>query len=143
MPLFQPFVEGPEISIDGWLDGRGRAVGVVLRFRDRVIGGESQVTTTFRDTELEAEASAVLERLDLRGPVVMQAILTPMGMRIIEVNPRFGGASTLGIAAGLDMFYWSLTEAFGEAVSPLFRPAESRLRQVRLPADIVLHDPDL
>lgn len=142
-PIFQPFVAGPEISIDGWLDPQGRPVGVVLRRRDRVVDGESQVTTTFRDPGLEAEARGVLQCLGLCGPVVMQAILTAEGMRIIEVNPRFGGASTLAIAAGLDMLYWSLADAFAMPVTPDFRPAASRLRQVRLPADMVFHDPDL
>lgn len=141
-PLFQPFVAGVEISIDGWLDRQGQAIGVVLRRRDRVVLGESQVTTTFRDSELEAAARKALERFELSGPVVMQAILGSEGLRIIEVNPRFGGASTLAIAAGLDMLYWSLVEAFSEGESPIFRPADCRLRQVRLPTDIVLHDPD-
>ncbi len=142
-PIFQPYMTGPEISIDGWLDRRGKAAGVVLRRRDRVIDGESQVTTTMRDPDLEQEAGSILERLDLRGPVVMQAILSPDGMRIIEVNPRFGGASTLAIAAGLDTLYWSLKEVFGDPAWPDYRPMEQRLRQVRLPADIIIHDPDL
>lgn len=142
-PLFQPYIQGPEVSVDGWLNADGRAVGVVLRRRDRVIHGESQVTTTFRDVALEVEACRILQRLDLRGPIVMQAILTAQGMRVIEVNPRFGGASTLGIAAGLDPFFWSLNEAFGTGVEPNFVPLRHSLRQVRLPADIVFHDPDI
>ena len=95
-----------------------------------------------RYPDLEREAGLILERLDLRGPVVLQAILSLNGMRIIEVNPRFGGASTLAIAAGLDTLYWSLKEVFGDPALPEYRPMEQRLRQVRLPADIIIHDPD-
>jgi carbamoyl-phosphate synthase large subunit len=108
-----------------------------------VIGGESQVTTAFREPALEGEAAQILEELRLRGPVVMQAILTPDGLQIIEVNPRFGGASTLAIAAGLDILYWSLLDATCASARPEFRPFSGQLRQVRLPGDIVLHDPDL
>ena len=142
-PLFQPYVAGSEFSIDAWINGRGNVKGVVLRRRDRVIGGESQVTSTFHDLDLEAKAREVLECLDLRGPVVMQAILSSDGMEIIEVNPRFGGASTLAIAAGLDSLYWSLAEVFVAGEAPKFEPYKGRLRQVRLPADIILHDPNL
>ena len=139
-PIFQPYIEGPEFSIDGWLDADGRAVGVILRSRDRVSGGESQVTTTVRSPEVEDQACAILERLDLRGPVVMQAIVNAEGMHIIEVNPRFGGASTLAVAAGLDSIYWSLAEALGCPEKPAFQPAERQLRQVRLPGDTIISD---
>jgi carbamoyl-phosphate synthase large subunit len=141
-PIFQPYVDGPELSIDGWLDAGGRVVGVILRTRDVVVNGESQVTTTLRSPQLEADARAALDLLDLRGPVVMQAILASDGIRIIEVNPRFGGASTLAISAGLDMLYWSLGEALGESAPQQFNPTNRRLRQVRLPADVVLDDHD-
>jgi carbamoyl-phosphate synthase large subunit len=63
-------------------------------------------------------------------------------MRIIECNPRFGGASTTAIAAGLDVLYWSLGEAFGLGLSPVFKRIAGEVRQIRLPADLVLHDPD-
>jgi len=66
-PIYQPFVDGLEISIDAWMTSAGSVHGLVLRRRDWVIGGESQVTTTFRDPEIEREAAAVLEALGLRG----------------------------------------------------------------------------
>jgi carbamoyl-phosphate synthase large subunit len=141
-PIYQPFVPGPEISIDGWIDRSGVVVGVVLRRRDRVIDGESQITTTLRSEALEREAVRALETLDLRGPVVMQAIVIDDAMHIIECNPRFGGASTTAIAAGLDVLYWSLIEAFGYGQPPVFNRIAGEVRQVRLPADLVLHDLD-
>ncbi|GID07533.1 carbamoyl phosphate synthase-like protein [Pseudomonas sp. 008] len=142
-PIYQPFVPGPEISIDGWIDRNGAVVGVLLRRRDRVIAGESQITTTLRSEALEREAVRALETLDLHGPVVMQAIVINDSMQIIECNPRFGGASTIAIAAGLDVLYWSLIEAFGQGPAPVFNRIAGEVRQVRLPADLVLHDPDL
>ena len=136
-PIYQPYIVGMEISIDGWLDRDHQVKGVVLRTRDQVVGGESQVTTTFRDGALEAEASAILAALQLRGPVVMQALINDRGgLQVIECNARFGGASTAAIAVGLDEFYWSLLEAAGEEISACpFQRAAREIRQVRLPAD--------
>jgi carbamoyl-phosphate synthase large subunit len=143
-PIYQPFVEGPEISIDAWMDASGTPRGVVLRRRDHVVNGESQITTTFRDTQIEAEAVAALTALKLRGPAVMQAMIDTGGrMRIIECNARFGGASTTAIAAGLDMLYWSLLEACEPSAEEVFYRIEGEVRQVRVPADIILYDPDL
>jgi carbamoyl-phosphate synthase large subunit len=141
-PIFQPFVEGREISVDAWLDRRHRVKGLVLRHRDLVANGESVVTTTFRDGALEALAARCLEALELSGPVVMQMLVGDSGRaQVIECNSRFGGASTASLAAGLDGLYWSLLEADGGdcAAIPFLR-ANRELRQVRLPNDLYLDD---
>jgi carbamoyl-phosphate synthase large subunit len=144
-PIYQPFVAGDEISVDAWLDRGHRVRGLVLRRRDQVSGGESKVTTTFRDERIEGVVGEVLSALGLSGPVVLQAILAPGGgLHIIECNSRFGGASTLSLAVGLDAFYWSLLERRGaDPEGFLFRPPSRPIRQVRVPADIYVHDPDL
>ncbi len=136
-PIFQPMVSGREISVDAWVARDHTVKGLVMRVRDRVVNGESQVTTTFSDPALEAQLKGVLEALQLRGPVVLQAMIDPAGsIHIIECNTRFGGASTTAIAAGLDVFYWSLLERSGQDLTGapfLRRPGE--VRQVRLPED--------
>lgn len=137
-PIFQPYVAGEEISVDAWLDRKCRLKGLVLRRREVVVNGESQVTTTFRDPVIEAEAGRVLNALGLSGPVVLQIMISPDGRpHIIECNARFGGASTTGIAAGLDSLRWSLLEAQGEdlGVHPFHRIA-GEVRQIRAPADV-------
>lgn len=139
-PIFQPLIGGREISVDGWLDRRGQAKGVVLRWRDRVVNGESEVTTTFSDAALEAQSRRILEALGLTGPVVMQAMLDEAGqLHVIECNARFGGASTTGLAVGLDSLHWSLLQARGDDLSawPFLR-APGQVRQVRMPADLLI-----
>jgi carbamoyl-phosphate synthase large subunit len=144
-PIFQPFVRGSEISIDGWLDRAHHLKGLVLRRRDVVIDGESQVTTTFRNARVEGEISRLLVSLNLCGPIVTQALLQPDGsLSIIECNTRLGGASTAGIAAGLQSLYWSFLEAHGgDVVRELFERVPGEIRLVRAPADFILHDPHL
>lgn len=137
-PIFQPFIGGMEISIDAWLDAKYCVKGLVLRTRDQVVGGESQITTTFHDSSIEALAVRILESLQLRGPVVMQAIIDGDGRpHIIECNSRFGGASTISIAAGLDSWYWSLLEVMGENIADYpFNRVSGRTKQIRIPHDI-------
>jgi RimJ/RimL family protein N-acetyltransferase/predicted ATP-grasp superfamily ATP-dependent carboligase len=141
-PLFQPFIAGPEISIDAWATQGGEVLGVVLRHRDRVVSGESQVTTTFRDPALEMQASQLLKKLNLRGPVVMQAIVVAGQLHVIECNPRFGGASTASIATGLDSLYWSLQEALGHIATFEFNRRKDETRQIRLTTDRVIYGSD-
>lgn len=138
-PIFQPFVEGPEVSADAFLDASHRLVGLVLRRRDVVVHGESQVTTTFRDPGLEALLSRLLLATPLRGPIVVQVLLHPTdGPQIVECNTRFGGASTASAAVGLDALGWTLREAFDPTSTPVFTRSPREIRQVRVAADLVL-----
>ena len=113
----------------------------MLRSRDQVIDGESQVTTTFRDTQIEVLVKEILQTLKLRGPVVLQALIDAKNnLYIIECNSRFGGASTLSIAAGLDIFYWSLLESYGVDINVYpFARLPNEVRQIRVPSDIYIH----
>ena len=136
-PIFQPHVTGREISVDAWLDASGTLKGLVMRERTLIVDGESKVTTTFSDAALEARLVPIMEKLDLRGPVVVQALIDDSGnMHIIECNTRFGGASTAALAVGLDPFYWSLMELNGGNVEQLsFERSSHELRQVRIAED--------
>ena len=142
-PIFQPYFPGAEISIDAWVNYDGVPFGLVLRSRDRVVRGESMISTTFRDPALEAEARRSLAAFSLYGPVVMQAIMTKTSkLAIIEINARFGGASTTSLAVGLDSFFWSLNSSFAELQEPFaFYRLDHEVRQIRLPADIFVEDP--
>lgn len=144
-PIFQPFVAGEEISIDAWMDDAGNPVGLVLRRRDRVVHGESQITTTFRDTAIEVLAKEVLSALDLRGPAVMQVLVGQGGaISVVEVNARFGGASTTALVVGLDSLYWSLAQALGRLKQGVnFVRSAAEVRLVRVSSDLVLHDTDI
>lgn len=138
--IFQPFVAGRELSIDCYVDGRGRCLGAVARRREVVVNGESQVTASERHPRLETLCADLSVRLGLRGHACWQVIEDAAGgLHIIECNPRVGGASTLSWAAGLDSLAWFLIEARGGDPADLpFTRVAGELRQVRLSADTVL-----
>ncbi len=142
-PITQPQIMGEESSVDAWFDRHHRLKGLILRRREKVVNGESMVTTTYRDAALEAECRRMLESLELRGPIVAQILRDADGRcHVIEVNARFGGASTTSIAAGLDLWYFTLFEADGGDVSTLpFHRVAGEIRQVRVPSDIHLQLP--
>jgi carbamoyl-phosphate synthase large subunit len=139
-PVYQRFLEGEEYSVDVYVDRSARCKGAIARRRNLVVDGESQVTTTERRPALEALCASAAETLGIRGHAVFQVIETPAKeLHVIECNARFGGASTLSIAAGLDSFYWFLLEARGESLTqhPFLRSQTER-RQIRYARDLVV-----
>jgi carbamoyl-phosphate synthase large subunit len=141
-PIFQPYIEGKEISVDAYLTLEGFVKGLSLRYREIVVDGESQVTRTFRNPDLEERLKQILESLKLNGPVVMQVLIDKDGgIHVIECNARFGGASTAGIAVGVDSLYWALLESKGISLNDYpFCRSSDEVRQVRIKSDSYVID---
>jgi carbamoyl-phosphate synthase large subunit len=78
--------------------------------------------------------------MNLRGHAVIQVIKDNFNnYHIIECNARFGGASTLAIASGLDSFYWFILESMGENIDKYpFLRVENEIRQIRYKKDMIL-----
>jgi carbamoyl-phosphate synthase large subunit len=144
-PIFQPYIEGKEISVDAYLTLKGFVKGLSLRYREIVVDGESQVTRTFRNSDLEERLKQILESLKLNGPVVMQVLIDKDGgIHVIECNARFGGASTAGIAVGVDSLYWALLESKGIPLNDYpFCRSSNEVRQVRIKSDSYVIDSGL
>jgi carbamoyl-phosphate synthase large subunit len=113
--IVQEFVEGTEHTLDVYtgLDGVPRCV--VPRRRLEVRGGEVSKGIVVKDRAIMAIGRRVAEVLgDCRGVITVQCIVTPAGrIRVIEINPRFGGGVTLAIHAGADFPQWILMECLG------------------------------
>ena len=139
-PLYQPFITGDEISVDAYVTLDGNVKGIIMRRRDIIIGGESQVTSTFNNNKLEKAFKNIIGSLNLYGHVILQAIISNQGnIFVIECNPRFGGASTLSLRAGLDSFYWAYLESMGSSIKNYtFLNSHKEIKQVRHPHDYYL-----
>lgn len=139
-PIFQPYIQGKEWSVDLYRSFGGEVKGCVARERNLVLNGESQITTTKYYPALEDLCEKMADHLNLHGHAVFQVMEGEQGdFHVVECNPRFGGASTASIAAGLDSFTWFLVESSGSVLEdyPFIR-REGEIRQVRIPTDRIL-----
>ncbi len=139
-PIFQPQIEGKEWSVDLYRSRTGKVKGCVVRSRDIVVQGESQVTTTVSYPKLEDLCQKMADTLCLEGHAVFQVLEdAPGNFFVIECNPRFGGASTASLAVGLDSFYWFFLDCLGQDLEdyPFIR-RRGEIRQIRHPVDQVI-----
>jgi carbamoyl-phosphate synthase large subunit len=79
-----------------------------------------------KDPSVMAVGRRVVEVLgECRGVVTVQCMVTvDRRIRVIEINPRFGGGAPLAIHAGADFPKWILAERIGR--KPRIRPAGFR-----------------
>jgi carbamoyl-phosphate synthase large subunit len=132
-PIFQPYIEGKESSIDLYVTQDEKVHGSILRTRDLVVDGESQVTTIYDDKDQRVFSNALAQSLGLSGHVMFQTIQG----KFVECNPRVGGASTLSFKAGLQSLVWFIKEGLGEPLPP-FHYKSTIKRLIRYPEDWIL-----
>jgi carbamoyl-phosphate synthase large subunit len=136
--LVQPLCRDPEYTIDALFGPDARPVQWIARQRIRVKAGESTVARTVSIPALDRCVEALARSMPLFGPITLQAFYSDEdGPRLVEVNPRFGGASALGIQAGLDSPARLVALAQGDLRSFLLpRPLSIGLAMLRYSQDI-------
>ena len=114
-PIVQEFVEGIEHTMDVYTGLDGRPQCVVPRRRLEVRSGEVSKGVIVKNQDIiETGRHVALYVGQFRGVVTIQCILTPdKRVRVIEINPRFGGGVPLAIHAGADFPKWIMAELLG------------------------------
>jgi carbamoyl-phosphate synthase large subunit len=124
--MVQACLAGEEFSIDVFCDLDGRCLNAIPRTMIQSKGGESIKGMTVQDAELIEIGRRVAEALPIWGPANIQCFRQADGRHpITDVNPRFGGAFPLPLAAGSRYPELALALARGERPEPRlgdFRP---------------------
>jgi len=139
-PIYQPYVKGKEFSVDVYVGKNGKTKGMIVRTRECVTNGESQITETVRKNNIDRICKKLAEKLNLYGHVVFQVIIdSNEKCHILECNNRFGGASSISEEVGLDSFYWFLIESVGKKLEKFpFVRSKSNKKQIRYPKDLII-----
>jgi len=114
--IFQPYIQGREFSAEAWFSRGGKCYGPLLRWRNKVVDGESHKSTVFRNAIWESKVKEVfLHKSGFVGHCLAQ-VLVEKGdkLHLVEINPRLGGASPLALRAGLESIRWHFMEEAGK-----------------------------
>ena len=112
--VVQSVAPGDEYTVDVWVDAGGAARCAVPRRRLEVRAGEVSKGVTAKHGPLQELALQVCEALpDPYGVITVQAFVDAGDLRVIEINPRFGGGFPLAWQAGAKYPQWALEELLG------------------------------
>lgn len=100
--IIQPFIDGTEYTVDVFCDYEGNPVTIIPRIRLAVRAGEVLKTQISLDEKIIEETRRIIEKFKPCGPMTVQLIREKKSGDdyYIEINPRFGGGSTLSMRAG-------------------------------------------
>jgi len=130
---------GEEFSIDVFCDLEGRCLNAIPRTMIQSKGGESIKGMSIKDRELIEHGACVAETVGIVGPANVQCFREPDGsLPVTDVNPRFGGAFPLPLAAGSRYPDIALALARGEAVEPRLGDFREGVSMTRFFSDLCL-----
>lgn len=113
--IFQDLLQGPEYTVNMFVDQSGTLRTVIPHLRMQTRAGEVEKGVTCRRKDLHDIAEGIARALPLlRGVACFQVIDDPdLGPRVIEINARFGGGYPLADHAGATFAKWLMQEALG------------------------------
>lgn len=137
--MVQELCLGEEFSIDVFCDLDGRCLNAIVRTMIQSKGGESIKGTSIHDSELIEYARRVAETIGIVGPACIQCFREPDGsLPVTDVNPRFGGAFPLPLAAGSRYPELAIALANGERPEPRVGEYLAGVTMTRFFSDICL-----
>jgi carbamoyl-phosphate synthase large subunit len=141
--LVQKFISEPEFTIDLFADFNGQVLSATPRLRQLVVAGESYVSRTVNEPALIEVSARLANELHLIGHNTIQCFWDGREAKFIEINPRFGGAAALSIAAGMNTPAMLLGLLAGEAVPAQIGAFRSDLVMLRFTEDLFLRQSEL
>jgi carbamoyl-phosphate synthase large subunit len=137
--MVQTVCTGEEFSIDVFCDFDGNCLNAIPRTMIESKGGESIKGMTIADPELIEIGRTVAEALPLAGPANVQCFREADGRLLVtDVNPRFGGAFPLPLAAGSRYPELALALANGERPEPSVGEFRAGVVMTRFFSDLCL-----
>jgi len=114
--ICQAFVTGDEFTCDVYVDMANQVRCAVPRQRLEIRSGEVSKARVVMAPDVIEVARHVVKRLKAGpGVITVQLIRTPDSqLKVIEINPRFGGGVPLSIKAGANFPKWILQELTGQ-----------------------------
>jgi carbamoyl-phosphate synthase large subunit len=139
--IVQEYIKGTEYTCDAYVDFNMQVRCVVPRQRIEVRSGEVSKGRTVKDKTIMLQVARLVEILGAGpGVITIQLFLTEdKKIKIIEINPRFGGGAPLSIKAGANFPKWILKELTGSKPNIKFDGFINNLFMLRYDAEVWLN----
>jgi carbamoyl-phosphate synthase large subunit len=116
--IIQEFIDGTEYTLDVFADLKGNVLCVVPRLRIEVRAGEVSKGLIVKNQAIIDAGKKVVECLTgACGCITVQCMVDKQEhIKMLEINPRFGGGAPLSIEAGAEFPKWIIQMVTGQEI---------------------------
>ena len=94
--ISQEICKGNEYTIDVLIH-KGNPVYIVPRSRDKIIDGKSVRSTIVNSKLIKKYTKLICSKIKFEGVINIQCFINGKKIKFIEINPRFGGGTSLSL----------------------------------------------
>lgn len=138
-PIIQEYIQGTEVTVDVLCDFKGKFIAALPRVRTETKSGLSIKGIVFNDKKLIAQIKRIAETLPILGPANIQCFKRGSTYIFSEINPRFSGAHSLSIQAGLNSAHVLCKLFTGQQVAPDQIRITEGIRMIRYWEEIFIY----
>jgi len=128
--VIMEYLPGTEYSTYGFSDLKGKALAAIPIKRIQA-NGTSTKAEIVKNAKVEKIAKKIAESLKLQGPWNIQLMQDGSSVKLVEVNPRFAGTTTLADYAGLHMADLAIKLFSGQKITPKELKYRTGIRMTR------------
>lgn len=143
--IIQEYIEWPEYTVDYFADFQCKPISAVPRERILIWAGESFIGKTLKDRFIIDKVMDLCTGLKLMGHNTVQLFYNREGkeVKFIEINPRFGGGVSLGIAGGANTPLFLIKLILKQPVDYSIYDFKDNLYMFRYTEDVFIKESDL
>jgi len=141
--IIQEYINEKEYTIDLFADFDGNIISVVPRERIFTFGGESFIGRTYNNKRIIDSTIEMSKKLKLIGHNTIQCFFDGKNIKFIEVNPRYGGGSSLSFAAGANTPLYLIQLLKGKKIESRIGKFIDNFFMIRHTEDVFLKKEDI
>lgn len=103
-PIIQEYLEGKEYTVDCLVNTKGKLLCCVPRERIGTQAGVSAKGRIVRNKKIEEIAEKITQKIKFMGPFFFQLKGKKGVLKLVEINPRFGGGMPLSATGGPNIY---------------------------------------
>lgn len=118
-PIIQEYLEGKEYTVDCLADMEGKLLCCIPRIRLETKAGVSIKGKAVENKKIKEIAKKISQKIKFTGPFFFQLKGENDMLKLIEVNPRFGGGMPLSATAGPNIYLLSVKLFLGKKIKKI------------------------
>lgn len=122
--LIQEVCSSPEVTVDSFWDSEKNNGFAYCRERIEIKSGVCTKSKLFHDAELSIIARSIAQALRQKGTICFQAMRSPRGWVVTDLNLRSGAGTAMTCAAGFDVLSAAFACRSGLDYSKYLKPIE-------------------
>jgi len=112
-PVYQELLQPSNMEVTCGIYSTGNGQSLSIQLLRRLSGGRTHWAQVIQNQDITKLCSKIAEKLELKGAINVQLIVTDEGPKVFEINPRYSSTVEMRHELGFTDLIWGINETMG------------------------------